>query len=404
MDADWYLVIPSNCMVNEAETESLTADLWTQTKKLQVKTKKLEDLKAELEQAREDLAHFKTLQLHWHTAINNAAKPNPTREERRELRGFSEKLGEVKQQAKMQQSTVHRKQTEVGATEKNLNELVKNIATTETRLSAAARISEENKTDNFHVQLPNPVQLQGTWEMALSEISFPRSWNNLDGPKEGQPFGFDTAQNCMELVFRDKTSAKKVTKIKLSIPPGHYEDIKTLLSVMETKSEVHGGTPEETVRVRENFETWVKLKYEPLLNRVGIMVTNKLVCVRLSKHLKYMLGFDERDVSEFQQGTTLAKYAPDFRARVDNLHVFCDIVQPQIVGNMMLPLLRTVPVSGKFGDMVSMIFHSPHYVKVHQRSFSHLHVYISSGSNNKLKFQYGKILVKIHFRKSRLMI
>ena len=38
----------------------------------------------------------------------------------------------------------------------------------------------DNKTSNFKVNLPKPLELDPTkWEVALSEIQFPHSWYNI---------------------------------------------------------------------------------------------------------------------------------------------------------------------------------------------------------------------------------
>ena len=41
---------------------------------------------------------------------------------------------------------------------------------------------------------------------------------------------------------------------------------------------------------------------------------------------------------------------------ITSIYVYCNIVQGQIVGNTMVPLLRTIPVSGNSGDVITKTF------------------------------------------------
>lgn len=38
-----------------------------------------------------------------------------------------------------------------------------------------------NKTNEFRVRLPEKVQLQGKWEVALVEMLYPHNWPNVQG-------------------------------------------------------------------------------------------------------------------------------------------------------------------------------------------------------------------------------
>ena len=49
---------------------------------------------------------------------------------------------------------------------------------------------------------------------------------------------------------------------------------------------------------------------------------------------------------------------------IASIYVYCNIVQPQIVGNTSVPLLRTIAVSGKSGDVITKTFNNIRYVPV----------------------------------------
>ncbi len=47
-----------------------------------------------------------------------------------------------------------------------------------------------------------------------------------------------------------------------------------------------------------------------------------------------------------------------------SLYVYTDVVEPRVVGDTVVPLLRVVPIEGKHGDVVSKSFDNVQYVPV----------------------------------------
>ena len=73
-----------------------------------------------------------------------------------------------------------------------------------------------NRTNSFRVRLPEPVQLFGSWEVALVDIQYPRSWRNLSGKQQ--------------VILRYKTSVGSVTSLRGEMPAGYYQDVETLFA------------------------------------------------------------------------------------------------------------------------------------------------------------------------------
>ena len=57
-------------------------------------------------------------------------------------------------------------------------------------------IGENNSTSSFSVRLPQKLNLVGKWEVALVEIQYPYSWNNIYGPGLDQ-----VADNWIDITF-----------------------------------------------------------------------------------------------------------------------------------------------------------------------------------------------------------
>lgn len=94
-----------------------------------------------------------------------------------------------------------------------------------------------------------------------------------------------------------------------------------------------------------------------------------------------------------------AQYPFDLRAGIDSLYIYCDIILPQLVGNTREQLLRIVAVTGEFGEIIDSVFVSPHYVPVLKKQFSTVDISIKTDRNRPIAFQFGKTIVKLHFRK-----
>ena len=112
-----------------------------------------------------------------------------------------------------------------------------------------------------------------------------------------------------------------------------------------------------------------------------------------------MLGYKHNFISSKKD---IAVYEPDMRGGLESLYVYCDLVDPQIVGDTMEPLLRILPVVGKYGDVVHRVFVAPHYLNVLQKDFSEVGISIKTDQDKLIGFEFGKSVVKLHFRRKRL--
>jgi hypothetical protein len=113
-----------------------------------------------------------------------------------------------------------------------------------------------------------------------------------------------------------------------------------------------------------------------------------------------MLGFD----TKFTKGINTATYNADIGGSETSFFVYCNIVQPQFVGNSLKQLLRTVPVStGTLGTTVHKEFITAHYIDVLTNDFDTVEVELRNDSGKLIDFQFGKIILKLHLRRRNLL-
>lgn len=235
----------------------------------------------------------------------------------------------------------------------------------------------------FETSLPINVNLNGDWEVGLAEIIYANTWHNVSTEQNTIRF-FDYEHNIRQII---------------KIPAARYETLGELIETINSSINV--------VSTRENIEyaKSILFGYNDLKKVVQLVFDADVIKnLRISPHLMYMLGFLEEQLStvDYTQKKIkmIASHPPDMTGGMHYLYVYCDVVQPQIVGNVLTPLLEVVNVEGVFMQIVNRIYISPHYIPVLKKSFNTINIDIKNDLNSPILFEFGKTIVKLHFRKA----
>ena len=79
------------------------------------------------------------------------------------------------------------------------------------------------------------------------------------------------------------------------------------------------------------------------------------------------------------------------------IYVYCDIVEPQIVGDTSAQLLKIIPVQGKFGDIIAKTFTNIQYVPIRTKSFEVVKVLFRNDTGDPVPFERGKVVITLQF-------
>jgi hypothetical protein len=120
--------------------------------------------------------------------------------------------------------------------------------------------------------------------------------------------------------------------------------------------------------------------------------------VIISPLLKSLIGFDKLD---FPPGNHKAPYVSDVTRRVNSLYVYYPLVEPRMVGDAQVPLLRIVPVAGRDGEMVTRVFDPVQYCPLAQRRFQDIQIDIRDDTGKVVPFERGRVVVTLHCRKRK---
>ncbi len=247
---------------------------------------------------------------------------------------------------------------------------------------------KKNTTAEFRVSLAKTIDLVGDWECGLASIQYPYTWNTLVKEK-------------LTCYFTGITDP-----INLKIPDGNYSTITELLAILNY-SYSEAIRKEENIGVMSNYITWnseqafgaLRIDYSNTLKRVEIHIDSKIIkSMSICLHLQYVLGFKN---NRFVLPYTLADYPPDITGGFTDLYIYTDLIEPQIVGDSETQLLRIVPLRGEFGDVVVNDYTNIHYLNVLNKRFDSVEVSIKDHTSTPIHFQYGKTILKLHFRRKR---
>ena len=262
--------------------------------------------------------------------------------------------------------------------------------------------SKANKTSHYITHLPRALELNppNSWECGLVEFHYPVSWHNLTdrdictlkvihrtfGPPLEEPD--DRRGSVPSLHMADKTALGTPTivdrKYTFHIGPGHFARPEELLGEITSKRPPSFKSRltfnKSTRKCTINMQAGYKLVLHPLLAR--------------------MLGFVENEFEAFKRNTTFPSPSPvNPTSGFDYILIYTDIVKDSVVGTAEAPLLRTVPASRNWGQQMSHIFDSPHYMPVALSQIPRIEIKIAAETGNLIPFEQGKTLVKLHFRK-----
>ena len=230
----------------------------------------------------------------------------------------------------------------------------------------------ENNPSEYTTRLLRWIQLNGEWEISLHSIAYTQ-WNiaqHLDEP--------------ISFTYPDKVNNNgKSGRMKK-----HYTTVhEYITSIKESLEEAH---------VTDN-----EIKFELELNgKVTITLSpGYKVCLRRGQAI--VLGFmkfeDSAEVKEIAKSET-GSYVANLH-RETNIYVYCDIVQPQIVGDKTVSLLAIVPCQKTTETLETLyVVENMCYIPIQTKSFQKIKIHLRSSTNESIPFEHGRASVTLHLK------
>ena len=251
--------------------------------------------------------------------------------------------------------------------------------------NASPQLFPNNTLSSFTVFLPEQVNLDGQWEVAISEISYPSMYQNVT---EGKIMFYD------EKLFK--------TTEAYYLEPGLYSSITDIVEAMNI-----------LIQERNNHkDTCITIKVSRVTQKVKVYLANEESSLAIScTDLRHIFVGDVRNDSGILM---LGKepHEPTFACdivRIHSLMIYTDIAEYNTVGDTKAPLLRCFPFIFKLksGDIIITrqymnyeTFINLQFGRLLKNSFQIIHIDLRDTSGEKIPFLSVRITpVVLMFRK-----
>lgn len=247
----------------------------------------------------------------------------------------------------------------------------------------------DNTQASFTTRLDPPIDLQGSYELGLSEISVPRSWLNVINGE-------------LILFIEKKLGDGLVDEQIVYMPAGHYDSVAHLVAVMNQQIK-DSFKPKQTTPIPNVPEAdWREIFfYRREVGKV-MMSLPENISINMTKELSTVLGFVGKQHCGGSDVHTYADHVADINESVGNLYVYLSVLEDRIVGDTRAPLLRLVPLLDTPGGVMFQTFNNIQYVPIKFNSFDNITVNIRNGVGKLVPFERGNVVLTLHLRRRGL--
>lgn len=230
--------------------------------------------------------------------------------------------------------------------------------------NASMKCYEENTAAKYTTKIPNTIDLNGDWEVALSEIIYPSNMQH-----------FVYGDDCRARVFM-----RGVYQTDILLPDEEYHDPAALI--------------DDLINISGSY---FKLNYNEKTGTIDMKCDHPFSSFIFSPTLARVLGFKQLS---FVVGKS---YHGEVSLGVDPsaMYVYCDLIEHVTVGDSLVPLLRTFGIEKKKSstDVVHRTFSNLVYVPVQKKQFDTIEINIMTDTGEAVPFAPGKSVVLLHFRR-----
>lgn len=223
---------------------------------------------------------------------------------------------------------------------------------------------ENNTATEFTTKLVQTIELDGAWEVGLSSISMPTKVENV------------LKDECYFYLYIDDT------KSKVTLEAGQYDVIDDVIS----------GLSHNQPRV-------ARFGYDARANRVNMWIWSDLrsrAKIEFSIGLAHLLGFRPNfKYAQIDNTRLLAEKPFDLDGTAHMVYVYCDLVEPLLVGDTKVPLLRVLNKTNK----MNYIFNPVQFVPIQKKCFDTIEIKLTTSTGDVVPFLPGKSILVLEFRR-----
>jgi len=237
----------------------------------------------------------------------------------------------------------------------------------------------DNTVARYVTKLPEKIELEGDWEVGMTEISVPVAVSNVVRGK------------CYYEIFVNDELMHQIL-----LPSHHHKQMEELVETLHREQVAQ-------VPLRENEPLLAFFSYNNGTGKVTVTmprVSNVFIAIRFSHHLADILGMEARKkyVGNFTSGRKASLVGG---SQVDRMYVYCDLLEHVTVGDRKVPLLRIVDKPKKKHDVnVHKVFNPVHYIPLQKKNFDTVEINIMTDTGGPVPFRYGNSFAVLEFRRA----
>lgn len=250
--------------------------------------------------------------------------------------------------------------------------------------SSCTNLFPTNSNTNFRIRLPHRLQLGRDWRVALGDISFSNALYTIN--KEQSIF--IVIQGCDSKEIEEREPHEDDQHFVVKLEPGIYQTIDELLIAINNE-------------VRSSFLLVSQSKF-PLfsLDSRGV--------VRISTGFVTIADHDVRRIyvkslnPSLRQILGTERYGfPYLHACHTNIYCYSNIVNPRVVGNVTVPLLRQVDtkIHEPYGTQVHQIFRKPLFCELSTYEIDEIEVQLLDDTGVPPVIQFGNVILTLIFKR-----
>ena len=280
----------------------------------------------------------------------------------------------------------------------------------------------------FTTRLQSAVDLDGQWEVGLSEIIFPRSWVTLD-EKEAYFKMICAPCDVVEKYIEDEDAPETELNVTIPMKHGHYNSIDDIVAEINAginrsvklEPQPEGGYQhlayDFAERLQETGSTlwraggarrlhpklWPKLEYDGEKRKVKVTIPRYME-LEFSPLLADILGFSKSRnpiVNDSNNEEIFhSDHACDIHAGINSVYVYCDVLEHVPVGDTKAPLLRIANAIGE--DIIHNIYETPKFLPLLRKQFDSIEIDLRDCYGEPIPFDGGEsVVVILEFRRAQ---
>ena len=300
--------------------------------------------------------------------------------------------------------------------------------------------NETNTPGKYETILARPLELGGSWECALIDITYPNSWVNkihIQNECNVIIFGYfryseravssslDGDDSDKEIVryestwgipdYREPQAAitnppqeneSFIPKKILKLVPGYY-DVKEIIALLQKAIRTIASNAQETI-----------VSYDTERNRVKISGNDRKLALACSEHNPFfkLLGFQSQ-TKNIEVTYPLEEENPKINYLIidknspieankeilinpiNSIFLYSNITNHVLVGNTQTPLLGYFPVQTKTGQQGYWNFNPPYYLPVKESIVHTIQIRMCNDTGEDIEFKTGTVICRLNFRR-----